>query len=279
MANDDKWDTTPGRTGKRTIDQIMDKNNTSSASDDSDTGSSSSSSTDSSSSSSSSDSDEEKLKVVTTGLIDTYEKALDFAWLMWHKLQRENGRSVQCTTWGSCKWQVGEWVKVYLPSFHIDGYMYVTESSQSNDNGDWTVQLTLVDFPPGWGKEEKEEEEDEDEDDDSSSDTSKVEETISQIVSEINKFSYSGSCSDASCLKSSKSGDCWALSDYIYNRLKEAGISAKIHQYKTSSSNQHRQVEYKNGSSWTMFPYSKSNIDHNFYTNSIPSGTDVIKES
>ena len=273
MADNDSWGSPAGRTGRRTIDQIMDKNNKKSVSED--TGSSSTS--DSSSSSTSDTSDDEKLKVITTGLIDTYEKALDFAWLTWNKLQRENGRSLQCTTWGSCKWEVGEWVKVFLPSFNIDGYMYITESSQSNDNGDWTAQLTLVDFPPGWGKEEKEEK-DEDEDEDATESESNIDKSLNQVISEINKFSYSNSCSDAKCIKSTKKGDCHALSDYIYNRLKELGVSAKIRQYKTSSSDTHRQVEYKNGSKWIMFPYSKSSIDHNFYTNSIPSKTKIYRE-
>ena len=273
MADDDKWDTTPGRTGRRTISQIMDKSKNKKADDDSDSGSSSS---DSSSSSSSSEYEEEKLKVVTTGLIDTYEKALDFAWLTWNKLQRENGRSLQCTVWGSCKWKVGEWVKVYLPSFHIDGYMYITQISQANDGGDWTCQKTLVDFPPGWGVEEKEEDEDEDADKDDDSDD--VDNTVNKVISEISKFSYSHSCSDAKCIKSKKKGDCHALSDYIYTRLKKAGIPVRIYQYATGSSNNHRQVKYKDGSKWVMFPYSKAHIDHTFYTNSIPEKADIYKK-
>lgn len=283
MADDDKWDSTPSHTGYRRIEQITEKHSTKSDNEGEGESSGSSDSSSSSSSSKSSDSeedyDEKKDTVVTTGIISTYQDALDFAKWFWHKIQRDNGRKVQCQVWGSPLYKVGEWARVFLPSFNIDEYMYITNVSQSNDGGDWTCNLTLVDFPPGWGKEEKEEEKDDDDEDDSDDGSSvSTSDTINAIIKDMNKFSYSNSCSDAKCLKSTKKGDCHALSDYIFNRLKDAGIPAKIHQYKTSSSDSHRQVEYKAGSSWTMFPYSKSKIDHNFYTNEIPSKTKIYKE-
>lgn len=97
--------------------------------------------------------------------INNYAEALDFAKLEWNKLQRDNGRTLELQVMGSNVWQSGEWVKVYLPSYSIDGYMYITRVSQTMDNGDWTCSLTLVDYPPGWGKEqlnENTEESDED---------------------------------------------------------------------------------------------------------------------
>lgn len=112
--------------------------------------------------------EEEEDKNVTTvnaDLIDNEKDAKEYAQLYWNKLQRENGRNLECQTWGSCAFKTGEWCKVYLPSFNIDGFMYITNCSQSNDNGDWTTSLKLVDYPPGWGKYEppqKEEEETED---------------------------------------------------------------------------------------------------------------------
>ena len=210
--------------------------------------------------------------------IDNYDEALDFAHLYWNKMQRDNGRTLECQVLGSTNWKAGEWSKVYIPSYNIDGFMYITRISQSNDAGDWTANLSLVDYPPGWGKEEKKENSDNSDDEQGDLSSSKIDEIIKQITEEISQFSYSSSCSDGKCIKSGKKGDCWALSDYIYNRLKDRGISAKIHQYKTGSSNQHRQVKYKVGKNWVMFPYSKSGIDHNFYTNSIPSNTKIVKD-
>lgn len=238
---------------------------TSTTDETSDTSTSEDTSTDSSG-----DGDSTKTTVVEVP-ITKYKDALAFANTEWHKIKRDNGHTLECQVPGSPKWRVGEWSKVILPSFGENGFMYITRASHSDDGGDWTCNLTLQDYPPGWGVEET------NNNSDSSSNTGNSSDVIDQIVKEISKFSYSNSCSDGNCIKTSKKGDCWALSDYIYNRLKNAGIPARIYQYKTSGSSRHRQVEYQDGSNWVMFPYSKSGIDHNFYTNSIPSGAKVHK--
>lgn len=90
---------------------------------------------------------------VTTVPIDNYKEAMNFANTEWNKIKRNDGRVLECQVAGSCKWKNGEWCKVYLPSFNIDGYMYITRTSQSCDDINWTTNLTLVDYPPGWGKE------------------------------------------------------------------------------------------------------------------------------
>ena len=214
-----------------------------------------------------------KTKVVEVP-IDNYEEALAFANREWNKVKRDNGRSLECSVLGSAKWKTGEWCKVYIPRFDIDGYMYISRASQTSDGGEWSVNLTLVDYPPGWGKEEIEDNSDDDDENGGSGDVANA---ISQITKEIGSFSYSGACSDGECIKTNKTGDCWALSDYIYKRLKESGVQARVHQYATSSSDNHRQVEYYDGKNWIMFPYSNSGIDHTFYTNEIPSGTQIIQ--
>lgn len=114
------------------------------------------SSTDGNSSSSNNGSDgstSTKKKVVEVP-ITNYKEAMEFANREWNKIKRNNGRTLECQVLGSSYWRTGEWCKVYLPSFDIDGYMYITRVSQSSDGGDWTANLTLVDYPPGWGKEE-----------------------------------------------------------------------------------------------------------------------------
>ena len=253
------------------------KTTTKSSSSDDDSSDSSDDSDFSSDSSDDSSTDSSETETETTVVdipITKYKDALAFANTEWNKIKRDNGHTLECQVAGSPNWRVGEWVKVIIPSFGENGYMYITRASHSDDGGDWTCNLTLQDYPPGWGVEEVDNKSDSNS---SSNKKTNVSDTIDKICKEISKFSYSSSCSDANCIKSSHKGDCWALSAYIYNRLKSAGISAKIYQYKTSSSNQHRQVEYNDGSKWVMFPYSKSGIDHNFYTNSIPSGAGVCK--
>ena len=86
--------------------------------------------------------------------IDNYEDALAFANCEWNKIKRDNGHTLECQTIGATKWRTGEWCKVYMPSFDIDDYMYVTITSQSSEGGEWGTNLTLKDYPPGWGKED-----------------------------------------------------------------------------------------------------------------------------
>lgn len=69
----------------------------------------------------------------------------------WNKLHRNNGHSLELKTYGDSKWKQGSWCRVYLPSFNIDDYMYITKVSQ-DDSGDWSCNLTLVDYPPGFGE-------------------------------------------------------------------------------------------------------------------------------
>ena len=102
--------------------------------------------------------------VVEEQPIDNYEDALKFANTEWNKIKRDNGHTIECQVRGSNKWQVGEWVKVVIPSFDENGYMYTTRVSQSNDGGDWNCNVALADYPPGWGKEELESSEDSEED-------------------------------------------------------------------------------------------------------------------
>ncbi len=128
-----------------------------------DTGTGSASSTGSGSESSNTT----KKTVVEEIPITTYEEAYDFAVREWNKIKRDNGRQLECQTIGSSNWICGEWCKVYLPSFDIDGYMYITRTSQTSEGGDWTCSLTLVDYPPGWGKEEVEENTEEESEEDS----------------------------------------------------------------------------------------------------------------
>ena len=106
--------------------------------------------------------------------IDNYEDALAFANTEWNKIKRDNGHTLECQTIGSPNWRTGEWCKVYMPSFDIDDYMYITITSQSSEGGEWGTNLTLKDYPPGWGKEdltENTDNEEEDEEDEENKDS------------------------------------------------------------------------------------------------------------
>jgi len=104
--------------------------------------------------------------------IKTYEEALAFANTEWNKIKRDNGHTFECKVLGGSQWRSGEWVKVIAPSFNENGFMYLTRVSESDDAGDWTCNLALVDYPPGWGAEELSTSSDDSSDSDSSDDSS-----------------------------------------------------------------------------------------------------------
>ena len=132
-----------------------------------------SNSDDSSDDSSNDDEDNTKTTIVEVP-ITKYKEALSFANTEWNKIKRDNGHSIDCQVAGSNKWRTGEWVKVILPSFDENCFMYIIRASHSDDGGDWTCNLSLVDYPPGWGVEEVEDSSSDDSSsrDDSSSDDS-----------------------------------------------------------------------------------------------------------
>lgn len=72
----------------------------------------------------------------------------------WNKIRREDGRQLECKIPGSTKWKTGKWVRVFLPSFFIDDYMYITKiSSEEDSTGNWLISLALVDYPPSFAGE------------------------------------------------------------------------------------------------------------------------------
>lgn len=79
--------------------------------------------------------------------------------------------------------------------------------------------------------------------------------TVSQILKTASKYGYSSAAHDAAGLVKYGSGDCWAMSDYLYKKFKAAKIKARIVQYATEYASNHRSVQlYQNGS-WVDVPY------------------------
>lgn len=78
--------------------------------------------------------------------------AIAFAYREWNKLLKESERRLELKIKGGPEWRVAKWVRTYIPSFGINGYMYITKCSHDDDNSDWDVNLTLEDYPPDLGK-------------------------------------------------------------------------------------------------------------------------------
>ena len=81
----------------------------------------------------------------------------------WNKCKREDCHEIELSTSGGDEWQQGRWVRVYIPSFNIDGYYYISRVSENTSSSQWKASLTLVDYPPGFGEPEEETEEEEEE--------------------------------------------------------------------------------------------------------------------
>ena len=79
--------------------------------------------------------------------------------------------------------------------------------------------------------------------------------SVSQILKTAAKYGYSSVAHDAAGLVRYGSGDCWAMSDYIFKKFKKAGIKSRIVQYATEYSSNHRSVQLYKSGSWVDVPY------------------------
>lgn len=96
--------------------------------------------------------DEVPVEVEPDEFVKTYTDAVSFLQRQWNKVRRDSARQVELKVTGGMKWKVGEWVRVFLPNFLIDDYMYIIRCSHDEDGtGNWTANLTLVDYPPSFG--------------------------------------------------------------------------------------------------------------------------------
>lgn len=93
-----------------------------------------------------------KKKITCPSSVKSLKAAESFLQREFNKIRRDDGRSVECKLTGDSKWIEGVWVRVYLPSYYIDDYMYITKCSHDEDgSNNWTASLTLVDYPPSFG--------------------------------------------------------------------------------------------------------------------------------
>lgn len=91
-----------------------------------------------------------EIKKTITSNAKNEKTAIAFAYREWNKLLKNSGRKLNCKVNGDPKWRIGKWVRVYIPSFDLDGYMYIIRDSHTDDS-DWNTSLTLVDYPPDLG--------------------------------------------------------------------------------------------------------------------------------
>jgi hypothetical protein len=79
--------------------------------------------------------------------------------------------------------------------------------------------------------------------------------SLASIMEGAAKYGYSHSASTAAAMERIGSGDCWAMSDYLYTKMTAAHMTARIIQYGTAYSANHRSVQYLQNGSWVNAPY------------------------
>ena len=99
--------------------------------------------------------------------------------------------------------------------------------------------------------------------------------SLASIMKTASKYSYSGAASTAEGMISHGSGDCWAMSDYLYKKMTASHMTARIIQYPTAYSSRHRSVQYYSSGSWHNAPY-RTYFSTNMFNNTQSSGL-VIK--
>ena len=103
---------------------------------------------------------EKKDKIEADKDVKTLKEAKAFLQREWNKIRRDDGRQVELKVQGNTKWRTGIWCRVYLPSYFIDDYMYISKISNDEDgSNNWNTSITLVDYPPSFGAYEEETEE------------------------------------------------------------------------------------------------------------------------
>ena len=101
-----------------------------------------------------------KEKIEAEDDVKTLKEAKAFLQREWNKIRRDDGRQVELKVNGHPRWKTGIWCRVYLPSFFIDDYMYISKTSNDEDgSNNWNTSITLVDYPPSFGTYEEESEE------------------------------------------------------------------------------------------------------------------------
>jgi hypothetical protein len=88
--------------------------------------------------------------------------------------------------------------------------------------------------------------------------------SLATIMKSAARFGYSGAASTGPAMERIGSGDCWAMSDYLYKHMAAAGMKARIIQYATAYSSRHRSVQYISNGAWVNAPYRSFGLNSMF---------------
>lgn len=96
--------------------------------------------------------------------------------------------------------------------------------------------------------------------------------SISQVMKAASKYRYSSAAHTGKDMERIGSGDCWAMSDYLYTHLTKRGVKSRIIQYANAYSSNHRSVQYYSNNKWVDVPY-RQYFSTNMFNNTQSYGT------
>jgi hypothetical protein len=96
--------------------------------------------------------------------------------------------------------------------------------------------------------------------------------SLDPIMKGAAKYGYSHSASTAAAMERIGAGDCWAMSDYLYTKMTAAHMHARIIQYPTAYSANHRSVQYLQNNTWVNAPY-RTYFSTDMFNNTQSTGT------
>ncbi len=108
------------------------------------------------------------------------------------------------------------------------------------------------------------------------SSNSDIDSSVATIMKGASKYGYSHSASTAEAMERNGAGDCWAMSDYLYKKMRAAGIHSRIIQYSTRYASNHRSVQYLENGSWVDAPY-RTYFSTDMFNNTQSYGTVIAK--
>lgn len=95
---------------------------------------------------------------------------------------------------------------------------------------------------------------------------------VAEVMKNASKYRYSSAAHTGKDMERIGSGDCWAMSDYLYTHLTAKGVKSRIIQYSTAYSSNHRSVQYYSNNKWVDVPY-RTYFSTNMFNNTQSYGT------
>ena len=171
--------------------------------------------------------------------------------------QRNSGLSIDLTIVGSPYFYPHAWVTTNLSRYGkaaINKTLFLSKSSVKMTAGKaTTMDITLEDYYPDVSQKEN-----------AADSTAGVinDASMSAIGAQAAKYTWCYQNNKEAEMVSSGCGDCYAMSDFLYDQLNGAGIPTRILQYYSpvSSSRTHRTVQILVNNQWTDFNYAQYGI-------------------